>query len=162
MSTTRTKRTHKATGRRINTVAQSDERLSIDRRVYLPFDLAIVHGAMQNFRLDLAKGMHHYLDDWLLYKSNYLSEALGYMKDDGCNLYPGHNSEWWIHTERTCGVLRMPTDRSVRLLDLFDMWIDMDDPELLKSDDFPCPTKINSNLAIDKATKAFERRFCYN
>jgi hypothetical protein len=162
MSTYRTKRTLKASGRRFATIGKADEKLSIDRRVYLPFDLATVHAAAQNFRIELAKGTHRYLDEWELYKSSYLSEALEYMQDDGCNLYPGHNDEPWIHVGHSYGLIQMPSLRASDLVDLYECWFVMNDESLLKCEDFPCPTKINSAATIEAAANRFDQRFMHN
>jgi hypothetical protein len=162
MSTYRTKRVVKASGRRLSTIESGNEKLSIDRRVYLPFDLASVHAAAQNFRIDLAKGIHRHVDEWEDTKDSYLEEALRLLQEDGCNLYPGHNNEFWIHAQSGQSLIQMPSNRAARLCLLFDCWFLRDDPELLKDPDFPCPSKINSNLTVEKATKMFERRFEYS
>lgn len=162
MSTYRTKRAVKVSGRRFSTIESGNEKLSIDRRVYLPFDLASVHAAAQNFRIDLAKGIHRHVREWVETKDSYLEEALHLLKDDGCNLYPGHNNEYWIHAQETLSRIQMPSLRAARLYELFDGWFLQNNPELLKNQDFPCPSKVNTNIAVEKAIDVFERRFVYS
>jgi hypothetical protein len=162
MTTYRTKRLASSSGRRYSTATPSSDLLAIDRRVYLPFDLATMHAAAQNFRMDVVCGIHRYLDEWEENQSSYLSDALAYMKEDGCNMYHEDSDEPWIQVDRSFGIVPMPSNRAQILLALFGYVFAMNDSTLLRSEYYPCPRIANSGIAIQTAMDRFQKAFCHH
>lgn len=78
-------------------------RLACDRVIHLPFQMAVVYSAAQNFMLDLVKGIHPHMRDWRHLQYSYLYEAEHLLTTEGANLYPGENDEPWIHKQYVTG-----------------------------------------------------------
>lgn len=138
-----------------------NDQLAFDRIVYLPFDLATVYAAEQNFRMDVAKGCHHNLAVWEDVQHSYLEEALQILKDQACNLFPGNNDEPWIHVN-TIGLLKMPSQRGAALMGILNVLFSKGDVDLLKDKLFPHPRVVNHDRMIGQLTTAVNARFCFH
>jgi hypothetical protein len=124
--------------RKLGKITPATDKLAYERVVRLPADLAVVYSAVQNFRLDLAKGFHHSLDVWEKIQASYFQELQELLIQQRCNHYPGNNNEPWIHVSHV-GTMRQPTDRAVQLKEIFDALFARNDEKLLDSDLYPTP-----------------------
>jgi hypothetical protein len=150
-----------APGRRRGRLNKNKGTLAYARVVGLPFDLATVYAAAQNFRIDLAKAIHPSTKVWPLVQDNYLREALECMQEQGCNLYPGDNDEPWIHV-RTVGIVPIPSPRAQTLSSIFDQLFERDNTNLFKSEYFPRPEAVNSDEKIAQLKVKINHKFVYH
>jgi hypothetical protein len=150
-----------APGRRHGHINKNKDTLACDRVIHLPFDLAIVYSAVQNFRIDLAKGIHPNIRVWENVKYAYLEEALELLQEQGCNHYPGDNDEPWIQA-RTISHVPMPSPRAMKLAEIFQVLFDRDNVNLLKSEHFPNPREVNTNGKIEQLQLKINAHFLFN
>jgi len=147
-----------APGQRRGRINKNKGNFACDRVVYLPFDLATIFSAVQNFRIDLAKGIHSSAAVWENVQASYLEEALRTLQEDGCNLYPGENDEPWIQAHAH-GIVPMPSQRAQKLNGIFAVFFSRDNTNLFKHPLFPRPEVINTGMKIsaleDKVNQLF-------
>lgn len=148
-------------GKQINCIDEITDQLAFERVVYLPFDLAVLYSAAQNFRLDLAKGFHASAADWKLVQISYYEEVYELMRTDGCNLYPGENAELWIHC-KTLGSFPMPTGRALTLNGIFDTLFSHPDTTLLTGEFYPNPRTCNNDLRVTEASQKLARKLHFH
>jgi hypothetical protein len=151
----------RSTSRKFGKIEENQGVIACDRVVPLPFDLATVYTAAQNFRIDLAKGYHTRPSDWVLVQASYMQEALEVLQEQGCGLYPGENNEPWI-TVRVVGNVPMPSPRAMSLSLIFTFLFVRNDVSLFTSKYFPHPAKINTAEAIKDLQTEINSVFVYH
>lgn len=122
--------------------------LAYQRVVVLPLDLAVVHGAAQNFRLDLSVGYHSDSSVWTHLKDAYYEEASAHVNYAGFNLFPGFNDEPWIHVG-SLSTFSATNARSAMLDECYVLAFDRSPEVLVASGLFPDPRRHSNNLTID-------------
>lgn len=142
-------------------IQRSADKLAYERVVCLPFDLATVHGAAQNFRLDVAKGIHRTYAIWADMAEDYCEEALGHIQTHGTNLYPGDNDEPWIQIVTTAQVT-MPSKRAQNLAEIFTLFFERNDPALFTHAHFPKPDMDHTNYAVETWLGKVKQLFEYH
>lgn len=145
--------------RKLGKVAPANDKLAHQRIVRLPADLATLYSAVQNFRLDLAKGYHASLDVWEIVQASYFRELRDLMEEDGINHYPGdENGEPWIQVNPKLRV-KFPSDRVIKLKEIFDAIFQRNDESLLDSEFYPTPYNCTTTGAINAYHARLTKRF---
>lgn len=136
-----------------------DDLLAFQRVVVLPLDLAIIHGAAQNFRLDLSVGYHPSSSVWVGLKDAYYEEASAHVHHAGFNLFPGYNDEPWIHVG-AMSTFSSLNSRSSMLDEAYVLAFDRYPERLQAAGLFPDPRRHNNNLSIDTLLSEIKKLRC--
>lgn len=155
-TTARQRRTHS------KRVRPATDEFAFERVVCLSFDIAVVHAAAQNFRLDLAKGFHSSPSNWLEYFEDYYDEAQEVLRTYTCNHFPGNNGEPWIHLAMSPGKLRADSSAACVLMELFNSIFSRDNLQLLDGEFYPDPRVCKDRLSIQRASDKFSKVYIHH
>lgn len=124
-------------------------KFAYERIVYLPLDLAIIHAAAQNFRLDFLKGVYPRADWWTVVSDDYKQEAYNELAQNGFNMYPGYNEEPWIHVSKL-GPKRSHTPLQAKLESIYTVLFERNDEDIFDTSLFPTPQNAGTYNQINR------------